>query len=214
MSAAASAVPDGVTVLDHPLAGELLTRLRDERTVPGEFQIASRRLASLLVVEATRDLGTREDTIRTPLREAPVRRIDQRIVLLAVLRAGLGLIEPVLDLYPHAAVGFLGLERDHDTHVAREYYRKMPDSNGAKVLVLEPMLATGGSASQAVAVAEEAGARQITVVSVVTAPEGAKRIIGEHPDARIVTAALDDGLNDDAYIVPGLGDYGDRLFAT
>lgn len=201
-------------MLSHPLAGELLAVLRRRGTRPADFRDAAYRLGLLLVVEATRSLPTREETVETPLGTATVQRPVAPPVILPVLRAGLGLLEAALDLFPDAPVGFLGVERDERTHVAGEYYRRVPEATGQVGLALEPMLATGGSASAAIGALVEAGASQVVLVSVVAAPEGIRRIAGDHPDARVVAAAVDDGLDDDAFIVPGLGDFGDRMFRT
>ncbi|MGH3440882.1 MAG: uracil phosphoribosyltransferase [Nitriliruptorales bacterium] len=205
---------DNVILVDHPLAAELLGRLRDAETDGESFSAASHRLGLLLVLEATRDLPTDEAEVTTPVGSASVRRLRHSLVAIPVLRAGLGLLPAIHALYPGTPVGFLGLERDEETFEASRYYRKLPEAQGADVLVLEPMVATGGSASNAVTVAKEAGARSVRVVSVVAAPEGLKRMADDHPDVTVVTAAIDQGLNPNAYIVPGLGDYGDRLFAT
>lgn len=203
-----------VDVLDHPLAGELLATLRDERTLPADFRDAAYRLGLLLVAEASRSLPTREETVRTPVGTAAVRRPAAPPVILPVLRAGLGLLDAATDLFPDAPVGFLGLERDEETHVAREYYRRIPVASGHVGLVLEPMLATGGSASAAVGSLRDAGADEVVLVSVVAAPPGIERLERDHPGVRIVTAAVDEGLDANAFIVPGLGDFGDRLFRT
>lgn len=203
-----------VTVVDHPLAAELLARLRDIQTGHDEFRELARRLGVLLTAEATRDLPTREEAVDTPLGGARVRRLQRPPVAVAVLRAGLGLLPAVTDLYPSTPVGFVGLERDHDTLQPREYYRKIPDARGGHGLVLEPMLATGGSAAVAVAALREAGADPVTVVAVVAAPEGLRLLRDEHPRVRVVAAAVDGGLDSRGYIVPGLGDFGDRLFGT
>jgi uracil phosphoribosyltransferase len=209
-----STVPAAVTVVEHPLAADLVGRLRDAATAPPAFRAAADRLATLLVLEATRELTTAEVEVDTPVARAAARRLSQPVVALPVLRAGLGLLPAVTRLFPDATVGLLGLERHHETHQASEYYRNVPDARGAVGLVLEPMLATGGSASQAVAALRQAGAADIAVVAVVAAPEGLHRVAGDHPDARVVTAAVDPELNADAYIVPGLGDFGDRLYGT
>lgn len=205
---------DRLTVLDHPLASALLGRLRDIQTGHAEFRELARRLGLLLAVEATRDLPTVEEAVDTPVGRARVDRLSRAPVAVAVLRAGLGLLAAVTDLFPAAPVGFIGLERDHTTLEPREYYRKIPDARGAHGLVLEPMLATGGSATAAVSALIGAGAGAATVVSVVAAPEGLRRLAEEHPAARVVAAAVDAGLDERGYIVPGLGDFGDRLLGT
>ena len=202
-----------LVVLDHPLAGHYLTVLRDKRTEPEEFRAAARRLTYALVLEATRALPLEETSISTPLEDTTGRRTGQ-VVAIAVLRAGVGMLDAVVDLIPHVRVGFAGVQRNEETAEPMEYYFKPPDLEAATVLVLEPMLATGGSLSWAVGKAKESGGRDITCLCVVAAPEGVERMAREHPDVSIVAAALDRDLNDNFYIRPGLGDMGDRLFGT
>ena len=202
------------TVLDHPLAGDLLTRLRDRETGPAEYRALTRRLGLLLVTEATRDLSTARRKVDTPLEPFEGTQVAKRIVVIPVLRAGLGLLEAVTDLYPDAVVGYLGMERDEETHEPRDYYSKLPDLGGRKALVVDPMLATGGSGTAAVGYVKDAGADDITFVCVVAAPEGLARLHADHPDVPVVAAALDRELNENAYILPGLGDFGDRLYGT
>lgn len=203
-----------VTVVDHPLAAHLLTELRDATTEPERFRHVSRRLATVIVLEATRRLGTRSETVRTPLTTTDGVRLDRPVVAVPILRAGLGLLETVTELLPDVRVGYAGLERDEETLQPTSYYLKVPQLRDASVLLLDPMLATGGSAAFAVGLLKEHGATDIQLVCVVAAPEGVARLAQEHPDVRVVTAALDDGLNELGYIVPGLGDFGDRLFGT
>jgi uracil phosphoribosyltransferase len=202
------------TVLDHPLAGDLLTRLRDRTTGPADYRALTRRLGLLLVAEATRHIATELARIETPLEPFDGSRLAKGLVAIPVLRAGLGLLEAVTELYPDAVVGYLGMERDEHTHEPRDYYAKLPPLEGRYALVVDPMLATGGSGSAAVSYVKEAGATDISFVCVVAAPEGLARIQTDHPDVPVVAAALDRRLNDDAYIVPGLGDFGDRLYGT
>ena len=203
-----------LTVVDHPLAGHLLAELRDVATPPERFRYLARRLSSVLALEATRGLETRIETVRTPLRETEAARIGRRVVAVPILRAGLGLLDPVTDLLPEVSVGYVGLERDEDTLQPTSYYLKVPDLAGSSVLLLDPMLATGGSAAFAASLLKERGATDLQLVCVVAAPEGVARLAAEHPDVRVVTAALDEGLDERGYIVPGLGDFGDRLFGT
>jgi uracil phosphoribosyltransferase len=205
---------DTVTVVDHPLAAHLLTELRDATTEPERFRHVSRRLATVLVLEATRHLGTRTAPVRTPLTMTDGVRLDRPVVAVPILRAGLGLLETVTELLPDVRVGYAGLERDETTLQPTSYYLKVPELRDASVLLLDPMLATGGSAAFAAGLLKEHGATDIQLVCVVAAPEGVKHLASAHPDVRVVTAALDDGLNDVGYIVPGLGDFGDRLFGT
>src|SRR5438105_1348758 len=201
-------------VSKHPLVGDCLAGLRDAATPPDEFRVLSNKIIALLVYEATSDLPTRRATVQTPLREAEATLIDAEVVAIPVLRAGLGLLGPVLELLPRVSVGYIGLERDEETAVARIYYNKLPRLEGKVPLLLDPMLATGGSGARALDLIKEAGGRNPRMICVVAAPEGVKAISERHPEVQIFTAALDDSLNDRAYIVPGLGDYGDRLFGT
>ena len=202
------------TVVDHPLAGDLLTSLRDETTGPAQYRALTRRLGLLLVAEATRDLATSPRAVVTPLEPFEGTQLAEGLVAIPVLRAGLGLLEAVTELYPDAVVGYLGMERDEITHEPRDYYAKLPPMEGRRALVVDPMLATGGSGSAAVAYVKEAGATDIVFVCVVAAPEGLAKMQADHPDVPIVAGALDRQLNEHAYIVPGLGDFGDRLYGT
>lgn len=202
-----------LTVIDHPLARHYLTVLRDVQTEPEDFRNAARRLTYALVMEATSRLPLRKTTIHTPLEPTTGYELGN-VVAVAVLRAGLGMLDAVLDLYPDVKVGFAGVQRDESTAQPMEYYAKMPDMEQASVLILEPMLATGGSLSWAVGKVKESGASKITCLCVVTAPDGVTRMYEDHPDVRIVAAAHDRELSDKFYIVPGLGDMGDRLFGT
>ena len=201
-------------VSSHPLVSDSLAGLRDSATPPEEFRVLARKLISLLLYEATADLPVRYGTVRTPLADAASTQVEGEVVAIPVLRAGLGLLAPVLELLPRVSVGYIGLERDEETAVARIYYKKLPKLKGKVPLLLDPMLATGGSAAQALDLIKEAGGRDIRMVCVVAAPEGVKVLEERHPEVDIYTAALDERLNDKAYIVPGLGDFGDRLFGT
>ncbi len=203
-----------ITILDHPLAGDLLGVLRSKDTEPPEFRQTAERLGYLLVAEAMSDMAVDEVEITTPLEVTSGIRLHRPVVAVAVLRAGLGLLQSVLTLVPDAAIGFAGVQRNEETAEPMEYYNKFPPLNRARVLILEPMLATGGSLSWAIDKVKENGAKSITAVCVVVAPEGAARIEEDHPDVRIVAAALDRDLSDVFYIQPGLGDMGDRLFGT
>lgn len=203
-----------LTVVDHPLAGHLLAGLRDTGTPPERFRHLTRRLATVLVLEATRSLPVRDGSVATPLANAPVRVLDAAVVAVPILRAGLGLLDAVTDLLPDVAVGYAGLERDEATLQPSSYYLNVPPLSGRPVLLLDPMLATGGSAVFAVRMLRERGATDVTLVCVVAAPEGIRRLGDAQPDVRVVTAAVDDHLDERGYIVPGLGDFGDRLFGT
>ena len=201
-------------VLDHPLAGHLMAGLRDKETPPERFRALAKRLTTLLVLQATERLPTRVQTVATPLRETEARVLSAPLAAVPILRAGLGMLEPVVELFPDVAVGYVGLERHEETAIARSYYSKLPKLEGRTALVLDPMLATGGSAAQAVGLVWAAGAETVVMVCVVAAPEGIARFEAAHPGTLIVAAALDEGLDERKYIVPGLGDFGDRLYGT
>lgn len=203
-----------LSVSKHPLVADSLAGLRDRSTPPEEFRNLARKLITLLLYEATADLPVRHSTVQTPLAEAAATLVAHEVVAIPVLRAGLGILGPALELLPHVSVGYIGLERDEATAVARIYYNKLPPLEGKVPLLLDPMLATGGSAAQALDLIKESGGLNPRMVCVVAAPEGVKVLEQRHPEVRIFAAALDDHLNDRAYIVPGLGDFGDRLFGT
>lgn len=198
----------------HPLVADCLAGLRDRHTQPREFRALANRIIALLLYEATADLGSRPALVETPLTETEAAILDREVVAIPVLRAGLGLLSPVLDLLPRVSVGYIGLQRDEETAVASIYYRNLPRLEGRVPLLLDPMLATGGSAAQAAEMIQAAGGRDVRMICVVAAPEGVRRLEAAAPGIRVFTAALDDGLNDKSYIVPGLGDFGDRLFGT
>jgi len=202
-----------VTVVDHPLARHLLTQLRDRDTPPPVFRTLAKRLALALALEAIRDLPTREVEIEGPLERSTGVAIDD-LVAVPILRAGLGMLEAVTELFPEVAVGYIGLERDEASLQPQSYYRKLPEVHGRHVLILDPMLATGGSGSAATGAVREAGPASVRFVCVVSAPEGIARMEADHPDVPIFTAAIDRQLNERGYILPGLGDFGDRLFGT
>lgn len=203
-----------VRVIDHPLAQHYLTCLRDRTTEPHQFRQYGKALSTLLILEATREMGLRGRPIETPLEPMVGRELAHGLVAVPILRAGLSMLEPVVELFPHVSVGTIGLERDHGTAVAKSYHVKLPDIRGAFVLVLDPMLATGGSASQAVSLVKARMPARIILVTIVAAPEGVAKMAIDHPDVEIVTAGADRALNDLKYILPGLGDYGDRLYGT
>jgi uracil phosphoribosyltransferase len=203
-----------VTVVDHPLAEHLLVQLRERTTPPPVFRTLAKRLALALALEAIRDLPTQEVSVQTPL-ERTSGRVLGDLVAVPILRAGLGMLEAVTELFPEVAVGYIGLERDEASLRPQSYYRKLPPVDGQHVLVLDPMLATGGSGSAACTAIKETGSpATIRFVCVVSAPEGIAKLQTDHPDVPIFTAALDRELNDHGYILPGLGDFGDRLFGT
>ena len=202
-----------VHVVDHPLAAARLATLRDERTGNAGFRAALRDLTLMLVYEATRDAPREQIGVRTPLAETTGARLATPPLLVPVLRAGLGMVEQAHVLIPEARVGFVGVVRDESTHLPTSYLESLPaDLRSQPVMVLDPMLATGGSITHAIELLRARGATDITVVCVVCAPEGVAALQRVAPQARLFTAAVDDGLNADAYIVPGLGDAGDRQF--
>lgn len=202
-------------LVDHPLVQDALAELRDARTAPPAFRRAARRLSILLAAEALRDLPTIGTTVATPLGPAEARLVRADIVVVPVLRAGLGMLDAVLDLVPAARVGHIGLQRDEATAVATRYYSRLPpDIGSSRVLLVDPMLATGGSAAAAVDLLKAAGARSVRLICIVAAPEGVALLAARHPDVTVCTPVVDRGLNDRKFIVPGLGDFGDRLYGT
>ena len=202
-----------VCVIDHPLAAARLTTLRDERTDNAAFRGALRDLTHMLVYEATRNAPREQITVRTPLAETLGIRLANPPLLVPVLRAGLGMVDQAHALIPEARVGFVGVARDENTHQPEPYLESLPaDLRTQPVMVLDPMLATGGSMAHTIELLKGRGAVDITVVCVVCAPEGVAALEKAAPRARLFTAAIDEGLNEVAYIVPGLGDAGDRQF--
>ena len=204
-----------LSISSHPLIQHHLARLRDKRTGPPEFRGLVRQLAQLLFVEAAHDLRLRPETVRTPLAECPVQRLAETIGLVPILRAGLGMAEAILELVPEAQVWHLGLYRDHKTLQPVTYYNKLTGPATIDIcFVVDPMLATGGSAAAALAILKQWGLTRIKYLALIAAPEGVRVIQDTHPDVAIHLAALDSHLNEHSYIVPGLGDAGDRQFAT
>ena len=203
-----------LSLLEHPLAGHLLTILRDETTEPAAFRAAAAQLTLLLALEATCDLPVEPAPIRTPLEPFAGTALAKSLVVVPVLRAGLGMLSPFMELFPDVSVGYIGLARDETTAVASAYYRKLPPMAGRRTLIVDPMLATGGTACQAIAAVKAEGADDIRLVCVVAAPEGVAEVTKNHPDVPILSAALDRSLNAKKYILPGLGDFGDRLYGT
>ena len=201
-------------LLHHPLAAHFVTHLRDKTTKPATFRSLAYQLSLLLAIEATRDLATTAKTIATPLEPVTGEVLAQPLVVVPILRAGLGMVQPFLDLFPDVSVGYIGLERDHATAQAHSYYCKLPPLAGARVLLVDTKLATGGSAAQALDLALVAGAVAPRLLCIVAAPEGVATVERTHPSVSIYTAALDRTLNDRKYILPGLGDFGDRLYGT
>ena len=207
---------DGVTVVDHPLVKHKLTLMRDRTTSTKSFRQLLREISLLLCYEATRDLELRTVEIETPLCTIQAPMLEgKKLVFAPILRAGMGLLEGMLDLVPSARVAHVGLYRDPKTLTAVEYYFKAPeDITNRLVVVLDPMLATANSATAAIERLKEAGARDLRFVCLLAAPEGIAKLRAEHPDVAVYTAAIDDHLNDHGYIVPGLGDAGDRIYGT
>ena len=205
----------GVTVIDHPLVRVKLSQLRDAQTGSVDFRARLNELATLMVFEATRDLATRPTRVQTPLAETEGAALARPIVVAPILRAGLGLVEGMLDLLPEVSVAHIGMFRNEETRRPESYYFKAPAHLAeADVLLVDPMLATGWSATAAVSQLKEAGATSIRFVCLVSCRAGVQQLHGTHPDVPIFTAAIDAELNDRAYIVPGLGDAGDRYFGT
>jgi uracil phosphoribosyltransferase len=204
-----------VHIVDHPVAHDALVTLRDQRTGPEEFRRAARRISTVIVAEALRGVPTVAVTVETPLEPAAGARLAGDLVVVPVLRAGLGMVDAVLDLVPSARVGHLGLQRDEVTAIASRYYAKLPaDLSGSFVVLVDPMLATGGSAVTALDLLTKAGARHVTLACIVAAPEGIALVEAARPDVHIYTPAIDRELNAHKFILPGLGDFGDRLYGT
>ncbi|WP_297716372.1 uracil phosphoribosyltransferase [Intestinimonas sp.] len=205
-----------VHIFDHPLIQHKLSILRDEKTGVKEFREIVSEIATLMCYEATRDLPTEEVTIKTPVATGTFRALaGKKLAIVPVLRAGLGMVDGILTLIPSAKVGHIGLYRDPDTLEPVEYYCKMPnDISERDVIILDPMLATGGSASAAIQFIKNYDVKHIKLMNIIAAPEGVERVRKDHPDVEIYCAALDEKLNDHGYIVPGLGDAGDRIFGT
>lgn len=201
-------------LVTHPLGEHLLSRLRDRTTEPAVFRTLAHQIGLLLALEATRDLPTRETVVHTPLESHTARTLAQALVIVPILRAGLGMVPPFTELFPDVSVGYIGLERDHATAVAHRYYQKLPPLAGKRVLVVDPMLATGGSAAQALSAIRAADGTDLALVCIVAAPEGVQAVESAHPGVPIFAAALDRELNAQKYILPGLGDFGDRLYGT
>lgn len=204
-----------ITVLNHPLITHKLTQMRKETTGTKDFRNNLDEIAGLMAYEITRDLKLEPTTIKTPVREFDTYQLEKEIVLVPILRAGLGMVDGILNLIPTAKVGHVGVYRDEETLTPHEYFAKFPENlDEAEVLVLDPMLATGGSADAAIEMVKKRGAKSIKLVCLVGAPEGVEVIKEKHPDVDIFLAALDEKLNEQGYIVPGLGDAGDRIFGT
>ena len=205
-----------VHVLDHPLIQHKLAILRSKNTSVKEFRELVSEISGLMCYEATRNLPTKEVEVQTPVAVAKCRRLaGKKLAIIPILRAGLGMVDAMVDLIPAAKIGHIGLYRDPETHKPVEYYCKLPEDIGNRqVFVVDPMLATGGSAVAAIDFLKQHGCQNIIMMNMIAAPEGVKAVQEAHPDVDIYLAALDEKLNDHAYIVPGLGDAGDRIFGT
>ena len=209
-------IQPGVTVFDHPLISHKISILRDEKTGSKQFRELIEEIAMLMGYEAMRDLPTQEIIVKTPITTAKTKVIaGKKLAIVPILRAGLGMVGGILALVPSAKVGHIGLYRDHVTHEPHEYYCKLPeDIDKRLVIILDPMLATGGSASAAVNFIKQRGCNHIKFMSIIAAPEGIQRLSPDHPDVEIYCGCVDEKLNENKYIVPGLGDAGDRIFGT
>jgi uracil phosphoribosyltransferase len=202
-------------IVSHPLVHDALAQLRDKQTPADAFRRIATRISVLLAAEALRDVPTATSTVVTPLGPAEARRVASDVVVVPVLRAGLGMLDAVLDLVPMARVGYIGLQRDERTAIASRYYSKLPQGlTDSYVLMIDPMLATGGSASAALELLRQVGASRVRILCIVAAPEGVAVVERDHPDVSIYTPVVDSHLNAQKYIVPGLGDFGDRLYGT
>lgn len=202
-------------LVDHPLVHDALAELRDVRTAPPAFRKAANRISVLLAAEALRDVPASPAVVTTPLGPADGRIIETDVVVVPVLRAGLGMLDAVLELLPSARVGHIGLQRDEATAIASRYYSKLPPKMADSfVLMIDPMLATGGSAAAAIDLIKATGARTIRMICIVSAPDGVALLQAQHPDVVIYTPVIDRELNPHKFIVPGLGDFGDRLYGT
>lgn len=199
----------------HPLVQHYLTVLRDQNTAAAEFRRACKGITEVIMVESARSLHVEAIRVRTPLEETDGARLNSGVVFVPILRAGLGMLDPAMGIIPGSSVGYIGLERNEETAEASCYYSKMPDlSASSQVFVLDPMLATGGSAAQCVEQVKSHGAKNVQMVCIIAAPEGIEAFENAHPDVPIVAGKIDRELNDLKYILPGLGDFGDRLFNT
>jgi uracil phosphoribosyltransferase len=208
-------ISENLIIIDHPLIKKDVAILRCAETDPEMFRGALLRISRILAFEITRDIELKETEVVTPLETTKGHVLASQIVLAPVLRAGLGMVNGFQEVVPDSKVGHIGLKRDEETlRPVYYYYKTPPDLENAKIIVLDPMLATGGSASEALNYLKESGAKDIVLACLVAAPEGVKRVTSEHPDVRIFTAALDRQLNTKGYILPGLGDAGDRIFGT
>lgn len=208
-------IPKNVTLVNHPLISRDMSIVRDKTTNTIGFRTAIGRIATILAYHCLNELPLIEKTIETPIQKTTGYQLDTDVIVVPILRAGLGLVDAIINFIPDAKVGHLGIYRDEKTHKPVDYYSRLPTGTGhSLVLVVDPMLATGGSADDAIHFLKQKGAQKIRFISLISAPEGLQRVTTNHPDVPIITAAIDEKLNDDAFIVPGLGDAGDRYFGT
>lgn len=204
-----------VTVIDHPVVHRDLTILRDRNTSTTLFRQALARIATILAYHSLRNIPLKKTSVMTPIQETTGYELDTNITVVPILRAGLGLVDGIIQFIPDAKVGHLGMYRDEKTHKPIDYYVKLPDGiQSSHILLVDPMLATGGSAHDAIGYLKQQGAEKILFMCLISAPEGIRLLLETYPDIQIVTAAIDEKLNEDAFIVPGLGDAGDRIFGT
>lgn len=204
-----------VHVINHPLIEHKLSILRDAKTEPFQFRLLVDEISYLMLFEATRDLPLKDVKVKTPVAEAQTKKLDKKLMICPILRAALGMLDGIFKLIPDASVGFLGFQRNEETLEAEFYYAKLPpDHAERKAIIIDPMFATGGTAIDAVNFLKSKGVEDICFLALVSAPEGLRKFAEIHPDVPVYTACIDDGLNEQGYIVPGLGDAGDRVFNT
>lgn len=205
----------GLTVIDHPVVARDLTTLRNRETDTANFRLALSRVAIILAYHALKKIPLQEVDVETPIQKTIGYKLAKDIIVVPILRAGLGLVDAIINFIPEAKVGHLGIYRDEVTKQPVDYYVNIPNGiENALVLVVDPMLATGGSALDAIGFLKSKGAKNLRFICLISAPEGVKRVLDEHPDVTVITASLDERLNENKYIVPGLGDAGDRIYGT
>lgn len=206
---------NNVTLVNHPVVARDITIMRNKETPSPLFRAALNRIAIILAYSSLKNLPLRNIKVQTPLQETDGHELDTSIVVVPILRAGLGLVDAVLQFIPEAKIGHLGMYRDETTHEPVDYYSKIPENiNNCHVLLVDPMLATGGSATDSISFLKDKGAKNIRFMCLICSPEGIQRIHKHHPEVPVITAAIDESLNENAFIIPGLGDAGDRIFGT
>lgn len=204
-----------IKLIEHPLISHKLAILRDERTPPFQFRMLIDEISYLMMFEATRDLSLREVSVKTPVASTKAKKLDTKLMICPILRAALGMLDSVFKLIPDASVGFLGFQRDEKTAQAEFFYAKLPnDADTRTAIIIDPMFATGGTAIDAVKFLKQKGVKNIKFIAIIAAPEGLARFSEAYPDVEVFTASIDERLNEKNYIVPGLGDAGDRVFNT